>query len=50
MSAANKDLALATLVKGLMGGRLRVIYQQQMRLGRLKRSFIHMLRLNLVDA
>ena len=26
----NKNLALATLVKGLMGGRLGVIYQQHM--------------------
>ena len=50
MSAANKDFVLATPVKGLMGGRLRVIYQQHMRLGRLKRSFTHPLRLNLVDA
>ena len=50
MSAANKDFVLATPVEGLMGGRLRVIYQQHMRLGRLKRSFIHTLRLSLVDA
>ena len=50
MSAANKDLALATLVKGLMGGRSRIIYQQHKRLGRFKRSFIHTLRLSLVDA
>ena len=46
----NKDLALATLVKGLMGGRLRVIYQQHMQLGRPKRSLIHTLRFRLVDA
>lgn len=45
MVTQNKDLALATLVKGLMGGRLRIIYQQHMRLGRLKPSFIHTLRL-----
>ena len=50
MSAANNDFALATPVKGLMGSRLRIIYQQHMRLGRLKQSFIHPLRLNLVDA
>jgi glycosyltransferase involved in cell wall biosynthesis len=46
----NKDLALATMVKTLMGGRLRVIYQQHMQLGRPKRSLVHSLRFRLVDA
>ena len=46
----NKDFVLATLVKGLIGGQLRVIYQQYMRPGRPKRSFIHTLRLSIVDA
>lgn len=46
----NKDLALATLAKGLMGGRLRVVYQQHMQLGRPKRSLVHTLRFRLVDA
>ncbi|WP_082116008.1 glycosyltransferase family 4 protein [Hymenobacter terrenus] len=46
----NKDLPLATLVKGLMGGRLRIIYQQHMQLGRPKRSFVHTLRFRLIDA
>ena len=50
MSAANKDFALAILMNGLMGGRLRIIYQQHMQPRRLKRSFIHTLRLSLVDA
>ena len=50
MSAANKDFALAILMNGLMGGRLRIIHQQHKRLGRLKRSFTHPLRLSLVDA
>ena len=49
MSAANKDFALAILMNGLMGGRLRIIHQQHMRLGRLNRSCIHSLRLSLVD-
>ncbi|MBD2722416.1 glycosyltransferase family 4 protein [Hymenobacter armeniacus] len=46
----NKDLALATLVKGLMGGRLRVIYQQHMQLGRPKRGLVHTLRFRQLDA
>ena len=46
----NKDLALATLVKSLLGGRLRIIYQQHMQLGRPKRSLVHTLRFRLVDA
>ncbi|MBF9223076.1 glycosyltransferase family 4 protein [Hymenobacter ruricola] len=46
----NKDLALATLVKTLMGGRLRVIYQQHMQLGRPKRSLVHTLRFGQLDA
>jgi glycosyltransferase involved in cell wall biosynthesis len=46
----NKDLALATLVKTLMGGRLRVIYQQHMQLGRPKRGLIHTLRFRQLDA
>ena len=46
----NKDLAAATLAKTLMGGRLRIIYQQHMQLGRSKRSLVHTLRFNLVDA
>ena len=46
----NKDLALATLVKTLLGGRLRIIYQQHMQLGRPKRSLIHTLRFRQVDA
>ncbi|MDB5235058.1 MAG: hypothetical protein JWR44_2051 [Hymenobacter sp.] len=46
----NKDLALATLAKGLMGGRLRILYQQHMQLGRPKRSIVHTLRFRLVDA
>ncbi|MBF9140737.1 glycosyltransferase family 4 protein [Hymenobacter properus] len=46
----NKDLALATLVKTLLGGRLRIIYQQHMQLGRPKRSLVHTLRFRLVDA
>jgi D-inositol-3-phosphate glycosyltransferase len=46
----NKDLAVATLVKTLMGGHLRLIYQQHMQLGRPKRSLVHTLRFNLVDA
>ncbi|WP_201986989.1 glycosyltransferase family 4 protein [Hymenobacter rubidus] len=46
----NKDLALATLVKTLMGGHLRIIYQQHMQLGRPKRSLIHTLRFRLIDA
>ena len=50
MVTLNKDLALANLIKSLMGGRLRVTYQQYMRLGRLKWSFIHTLRLSIVDA
>jgi glycosyltransferase involved in cell wall biosynthesis len=46
----NKDLALATLAKTLMGGHLRIIYQQHMQLGRPKRSPVHTLRFRLVDA
>ncbi|MBO2008988.1 glycosyltransferase [Hymenobacter negativus] len=46
----NKDLAVATLVKTLMGGHLRIIYQQHMQLGRPKRSLVHTLRFRLVDA
>ena len=46
----NKDLAMATLVKTLLGGRLRIIYQQHMQLGRPKRSLVHTLRFRLVDA
>ena len=46
----NKDLAMATLVKSLLGGRLRIIYQQHMQLGRPKRSLVHTLRFRLVDA
>ena len=46
----NKDLAVATLVKTLMGSRLRIIYQQHMQLGRPKRSLVHTLRFRLVDA
>ena len=46
----NKDLALATLVKTLMGGHLRIIYQQHMQLGRPKLSPVHTLRFRLVDA
>ncbi|MDO7845590.1 glycosyltransferase family 4 protein [Hymenobacter sp. M29] len=46
----NKDLALATLVKTLMGGHLRLIYQQHMQLGRPKRSPVHTLRFRLIDA
>lgn len=46
----NKDLALATFVKGLMGGQLRIIYQQHMQLGRPKRSPVHTLRFRSVDA
>lgn len=46
----NKDLALATFVKSLMGGRLRIIYQQHMQLGRPKRSIVHTLRFKMVDA
>lgn len=46
----NKDLALATLVKTLMGGQLRIIYQQHMQMGRPKRSLVHTLRFRLVDA
>ncbi|MFD2720357.1 glycosyltransferase family 4 protein [Hymenobacter monticola] len=46
----NKDLALATLAKTLMGGHLRIIYQQHMQLGRPKRSPVHTLRFGLVDA
>jgi glycosyltransferase involved in cell wall biosynthesis len=41
---------MATLVKSLMGGRLRIIYQQHMQLGRPKRSLVHTLRFRLVDA
>lgn len=46
----NKDLAVATLVKTLMGGHLRIIYQQHMQLGRPKRSLVHTLRFRLIDA
>ena len=46
----NKDLALATMVKSLMAGRLRVMYQQHMQLGRPKRSLVHTLRFRMVDA
>ncbi|MDB5269332.1 MAG: hypothetical protein JWP58_2372 [Hymenobacter sp.] len=46
----NKDLPVATLVKTLLGGRLRIIYQQHMQLGRPKRSPVHTLRFGLVDA
>ncbi|HEX8658667.1 MAG TPA: glycosyltransferase family 4 protein [Hymenobacter sp.] len=46
----NKDLALAALVKRLMGGRLWVVYQQHMQLGRPKRSLVHTLRFRLIDA
>ena len=46
----NKDLALATFVKSLLGGRLRIVYQQHMQLGRPKRSLVHTLRFNMVDA
>ena len=46
----NKDLAVATLVKTLLGGQLRIIYQQHMQLGRPKRSPVHTLRFGLVDA
>ncbi|GAC1376329.1 MAG: hypothetical protein NVSMB30_21510 [Hymenobacter sp.] len=46
----NKDLALATFVKGLMGGLLRIVYQQHMQLGRPKRSLVHTLRFRQVDA
>lgn len=46
----NKDLAAATLAKTLMGGRLRILYQQHMQLGRPKRSLVHTLRFGLLDA
>jgi D-inositol-3-phosphate glycosyltransferase len=46
----NKDLAAATLAKTLMGGRLRIIYQQHMQLGRAKRTLVHTMRFGLVDA
>jgi D-inositol-3-phosphate glycosyltransferase len=46
----NKDLALATLAKSLLGGHLRIVYQQHMQLGRPKRSLVHTLRFRLVDA
>lgn len=46
----NKDLALATMSKQLMRGKLRVIYQQHMQLGRPKRSLVHRLRFRQVDA
>ncbi|WP_125921674.1 glycosyltransferase [Hymenobacter lapidarius] len=50
MVTQNKDLALATLSKQLMGGVLRVIYQQHMQLGRPKRSLVHRLRFGQLDA
>ena len=46
----NNDLARAVLVKALMGGRLRLVYQQHMQLGRSKRSLIHTLRFRQLDA
>jgi D-inositol-3-phosphate glycosyltransferase len=46
----NKDLAMAALAKKLMGGRLRIIYQQHMQLGRAKRDWLHTLIYQEVDA
>jgi D-inositol-3-phosphate glycosyltransferase len=46
----NKDLGLACLVKVLLRGRLRLIYQQHMQLGRPKRDWFHTLRFRLLDA
>jgi D-inositol-3-phosphate glycosyltransferase len=46
----NKDLALAALVKTLLGGRLRIIYQQHMQLGRAKRDWFHSTVYKAIDA
>ena len=46
----NKDLALAALAKVLMGGKLRIIFQQHMRLGRPKRDLFHTLVYKGIDA
>ncbi|RYU82199.1 glycosyltransferase family 4 protein [Hymenobacter persicinus] len=46
----NKDLNLVTLTKLLLGGRLRILYQQHMQLGLAKRDLFHTLRFRLVDA
>ncbi|MCB2377522.1 glycosyltransferase family 4 protein [Hymenobacter sp. BT635] len=46
----NKDLNLASLVKLLMRGQLRLVYQQHMQLGQAKRDWFHTWRFGLLDA